>query len=290
METLMPQPMTNQQDYQAVRGIPTYGELRDTEVANSYHLWKTKTFFNGPINRSQIEAVTVQLVRDVFFQDFRRDLLFTGCTVIEKEPKPAWWIGLNAISRVLGQRLANGIGSGLPCDAKINADIWLRMFHANARATIGPANQSQPFPANWTEDRVFIDAWSKALASAKGDRRCFAMYTLARYWDTFTIPARYFTDSASLALLNESLSFAKLTQFDLDSYRKDVRGDRNGLGLTPPKLTQVVVKWSDRNPRTFLVQQGYARTCGLDLKGLQNSFPINPESRTSPRLLFQRMT
>ena len=248
-----------------------YNKFRDEEFAAIYQRWKRQTFSTGPIARGTIAGATAGLVSELYRPEFERSLREAPGRATKNEPRNDWWAGLKALSRVLGTRFSDGIGSHLKDGEKVDAETWLRKFHANARATVGKGEKNWAFPADWTEDKIFIDAWAKAIESVKGDQRHAAMYILARGWDTFPLPLRFFSDSAALQIVNLFLRLAGYNPVELDTYRKDIRGNRSGLQLIPPRHGDAVATWSRMKPNTVRLHRDLGRRNNLDLKNFPPS-------------------
>jgi hypothetical protein len=248
-----------------------YNKFRDEEFAAIYQRWKHQTFSAGPIARGTITDATAGLVSELYRPEFERSLREAPGRATKNGPRNDWWAGLKALSRVLGTRFSDGIGSHLKDGEKVDAETWLRKFHANARATVGKGEKNWAFPADWTEDKIFIDAWAKAIESVKGDQRHAAMYILARGWDTFPLPLRFFSDSAALQIVNLFLRLAGYNPVELDTYRKDIRGNRSGLQLIPPRHGDAVATWSRMKPNTVRLHRDLARRNNLDLKNFPPS-------------------
>jgi hypothetical protein len=186
---------------------------------------------------------------------------------------------------MLARRLARGVGTGFPDSAGVDFDTFWRMFEANTRGMFGPGVPLHPIPANWTEDKAFMDARTRALETTDdGDPNDHARWALARLWDTFPIPLRYWADGAAVALLNACLAGEKRKAVELDTYRKDIRGDRGGLSLKPPANGKAVVSMRTRGP-VFRVHRDRAREHGLCLTCFPASFPLADGTRL--RFIFQ---
>ena len=233
-----------------------------------------RRFGSGSISAAQLETATVELVHDWFLSDFQRHAeqgagRFLSSTLLG----PTWWEGLTAFSAVFGRELVGGIRAQSRSANQVTFETWGRMIYANARAAVGTLPDGIELPANWAEDSAFAAAWAKAVANTIGNRRLLTMFTLALHWDTFRIPVRFFSDSAALAFIRAALFELPPARLELDSYRKDVRGARSGLGLNGPATEQIVVKYDERLPNVFRVSQSAAAHVGLRVTGFKSSIP-----------------
>jgi hypothetical protein len=250
------------------------------EDAGIFMRWITRTFAQGPIPRGRIETVTVDLMRSFFFPGYRHWLLKDPRHTVKDLPKDDWWEGCKAISAIVARRLSSRIGAGLPAGAGVDFDTFWRMFEANTRGMFGPRVPHHPIPANWVEDPKYLEAQNRALRTKDdGDPLDHSRWALARLWDTFPIPLRYWTDSAALVLLNACLAVEKRPAIGFDTYRKDIRGNRSGLSLIPPANGKAVVTGRLYGPPIFRVHRDRARKHGLCLTYFPPLFPLADGTR-----------
>lgn len=261
---------------------------QDDDFALISERWRQKTFANGAIGTAQLKDATIELVRAWFFKDFQSWADQGVVRALGRAPGPTWWVGLNAFSEAFGRELVAGIAQHTPSAASVTFEVWGRMIYANARASVGSLSNGTDLPANWHEDPVFAAAWAKAVQNRLGNERLLTMFTLALHWDTFRIPLRYFTDTAALAFLRVALFRLPSVHLQLDTYRKDIRGNRGdasgkgGLHLKAPSGDHVVVRWSARSPHVFRVSIKAATRLGLSTDGFESPIP-----GVKDRLIFE---
>jgi hypothetical protein len=222
-----------------------------------------ETFKHGPISRRQVKALEARkfqleayLFGEAVFEHWAKGILGG------REKPRGWYEGLFALSWTYAREVTKNFAPHLPPEAKIDRDTWRAHSHARSRKISGVSTK---ILSEFAEDLPFIREWAAALEADRMDSRIGYMFVLAYLWDCWLIPLRYFSDSAACSVLEGFCSGGGQRIFELDSYRKDIRGDRNGLRLKPPAPGATVVKVRTYEPNTLRVSRSAANRLGLIL-------------------------
>jgi hypothetical protein len=234
--------------------------------------WRTETFGNGRIPRARMEFVTADLVRRKFLAQYKPSLLgepHLGRTL----PGDDWFSGLTALANYLAPRLAFRIGSSLPPGEKVDYETWFRDFVPNYRAIFGYGPYGT-IEQDWAESEDFISKWSLAVRHKEATSHDVTLLVFATQWDKFPISLRYFNDAAACEYINAALDAVGMAEVNMDSYRKDIRGNREGLRLKSPTPDRTVISWLTHEPKTFYVSSSAAKNVGLDPDRFASAFSI----------------
>lgn len=230
---------------------------------------KAQIFAEGPLERGQLEYAAAGIMRALNTRPFLSMFGKMGTGNLIPPTTDDWWEGLDALCHLSGRLLTEGIGAMLKHGQKVDAETLGAYCMVKLRGLKGPDKAPLPFPKNRTEDPVYTRLWAEAMQALKGNLWYENLETVAMAWDTLQIPLRYFSDSAALALLNAVFPRLGRPQLEIDTYRKDIRGNRRGLGLNAPTPERTIVKWLHREPSTLRVNAQNARRVGFKLDQLE---------------------
>jgi hypothetical protein len=213
------------------------------------------------VARNEIEKVTTWIYSVLHYEAFIRkyDMLCRMRSRFTEE----WWLGLRALAAYGARRDVAGIGDYLKPGQGVDVETWWKQIFAKNRTIEGKHETTFAFPQSLFEDPKFMADWAEAVRMPAGDPREDLIQMTALFWDTLEIPLRFWSDSAAHAFLTEISRTRGGVEISLDTYRKDIRGDRAGLHLIPPVPRHTVVKWKPKDHRTLRVSAKAADAVGV---------------------------
>lgn len=241
-----------------------------------FEKWREVYFPSNSIARSHIETAITELMKQVYLYRYRYDLV-PETKYFDKIERNEWFEGIPSFAAHIGRKLAFGIASTLRSGELLTYESFEKTFTANYRSVMGP-NDDLPFNIEWANDPEFIDKWSNAIKNAEIDLHDRRLFLLAILWDSYPFTLRMCSDSAACEIIRIAYDNAKEPSYNLDTYRKDIRGTRRGLSLVPPSRRRIVYTWSHRTPRTFFVRVSAAKTWDIDINELASHMNIGGHS------------